>query len=290
MLKRLFSSRQSTPQKRGGPAVDTAKFAGGGGAAGGRRPVARPQHARPGAGWRQDLRGRVGVEDQRQLDDYLDTVRSLETRVAAIERQQAEAAKARAGAGARSGKASGPSSPPIDVKVPAGEVKWSEHIRLMGDLMVLAFQADVTRVVTLVTSHPNGITYPELGFSNHHHEVSHHDNDADRIAKVQRIDQFNIEQFAYIVARMKSLKEGSGTLLDNSIMMWGSGQQDGNNHSNRRLPSIIAGKGGGTIRTGRYVPKASGNHGDLLTAILARAGVPIGKPVGAGTRLLPDLS
>ncbi len=289
VLKRLFSSRQSTPQKRGGPAVDTAKFAGGAAAADDGQSLDRSMLDLV-LGGAKTLRARVGVEDQRQLDDYLDTVRSLETRVAAIERQQAEAIKARAGAGAKGGKSDFSSSPPIEVKVPGGEVKWSEHVRLMGDLMVLAFQTDVTRVVSLMTSHPQGVGYPELGFSDGHHDVSHHDQDADKIAKVQKIDTFNITQFAYIIARMKALKEGPGTLLDNSIMMWGSGQQDGNNHSNRRLPSIIAGKGGGTIRTGRYVPKCNGNHGDLLTAILARAGVPLEKPIGIGTKLLPDLS
>ncbi len=288
VYKRLFSSRQSTPRKRGGPSVDTAKFAGGGAPSDDGQSLDRSMLdlVLNGA---KDLRGRVSIDDQRRLDEYLDTVRSLESRVAAIERQQAEAAKAKA-SGKSGAKADFKSSDPIEVKVPSGGVKWSEHIKVMGDLMILAFQTDLTRVCSLTASHPQGINYPELGFSDHHHDCSHHGNDQDKIAKVAKIDRFNIEQFAYIVTRMKSLREGPDTLLDNCIMMWGSGQEDGDSHSNRRLPTILAGRGGGTIRTGRYVPKCNGNHGDLLTAILARAGVPIEKPIGIGTKLLPDLS
>jgi hypothetical protein len=89
---------------------------------------------------------------------------------------------------------------------------------------------------------------------------------------------------------MKSLREGAGTLLDSTILLWGSGMGMGQYHTNTRLPTIVAGGGGGTIRSGRYVAKANGNQGDLLTAILSRAGVPIDRPLGNGTKLLPDLS
>jgi hypothetical protein len=290
VLKRLFSSRQSTPRKRGGPAVDTAKFASSAtGAPADEQTLDRSmldlvmEEAK-------GLRARVSLDDQHRLDDYLGTVRSLETRVAAIERQQAEAAKAAKGGAGSAGASDFKRSEPIEVKIPPANMKWSEHVKVMGDLMILAFQADLTRVCTLMTSHPQGINYPELGFSDGHHDVSHHDADQAKLAKVAQIDRFNIEQFAYIVAKMKTLREGPGTLLDNSILLWGSGQEDGSNHSNRRLPTIIAGKGGGTIRTGRHVPKANGNHGDLLTAILARAGVPVERPIGIGAKLLPDLS
>jgi hypothetical protein len=88
---------------------------------------------------------------------------------------------------------------------------------------------------------------------------------------------------------MKSLREGPGTLLDNTIFMWGSGLGDGDSHTHQRLPTLIAGKGGGTVKPGRYV-KGHGNQGDLLTAILARAGVKLAKPVGIGTKLLQELS
>ena len=288
VLKRLFASRQSTPKKSGGPAVDSAKFAGGGAPAD-EESLDRSMLdlVREGA---SGLRQRISIDDQHQLDDYLDSVRSLEKRVAAIERQQAEAARANAGAG-KNEAANTARSAPLDVKIPPGQPKWSEHVKVMGDLLVLAFQTDITRVGTLISSMNHGFNYPELDFSDSHHENSHHENkDPVKLAKIAKIDRFNIEQFAYIVARMKSLKEGAGTLLDNTIFMWGSGLGNGHDHTHRSLPCIIAGRGGSTIRTGRHVPKCNGNQGDLLTALLARVGVQVPKPIGNGTKLLPDLS
>ena len=92
------------------------------------------------------------------------------------------------------------------------------------------------------------------------------------------ITAFNIAQFAYMVKKMHSLREGDGTLLDNCIMMWGSGLEDGNKHTRENLPFIIAGKGGGSIQTGRFLPDTKGNQGDLLTTLLACAGIPTGPP------------
>ncbi len=286
VMKRLFASRQSTPRKRGGPAVDAGQFAGSAPASDGESlDRSMLDLVLDGA---KGLQARVSRDDQRQLDEYLDSVRSLETRVAAIERQQAEAARAHAGKA--DAAAASARSAPLEVAIPPGEVKWSEHVRVLGDLLILAFQADITRVGTLMASMNHGINYPELGFSDSHHENSHHGEDPVKLAKVAKIDRFNIEQYAYLIGRMRSLREGAGTLLDNTIFTWGSGLGDGNNHTNRSLPTIVAGRGGGTIRTGRHVPKCNGNQGDLLTAILARAGVPLPKPMGNGTKLLPDLS
>jgi Protein of unknown function (DUF1552) len=298
VYKRIFSSRQSTPKKKVGAApaaggaasagaVNTAQFS----AAdeeGSTLDRSMLDLVRESAG---DLRKQVSADDQRQLDDYLDSVRSLEKRVAAIERQQAEAAQAaKAGKSGKAGAASVPRSPPIEVKVPGGDLKWSENVRLMGDLLILAFQTDTTRVGTLVTAHDHGVHYWEVGASTHHHPLSHHENKKDTLEEIAKIDRFNIEQYAYIVQRMKGLKEGPGSLLDNVIFTWNNGLGDGQTHSHERLPTIIAGKGGGTIRTGRYVPKANGNSGDLLMGVMARAGVPVPKTFGIGTKLLPDLS
>jgi len=285
VYQRLFSSRTSTPRKRGGPAVDPGKFASTAAAAPAEESLDRSMLDLV-LGGAKDLRGQVSSNDQRRLDEYLDSMRSLEKRLTAIERQQAEAAKTKAGTGAASAFTR---SPPIDVTIPNHAIKWSEHTRLMGDLMILAFQTDLTRVCTLIPSHPNGLNYPELGFAENHHDLSHNDGkEVEKLSKLTKINYFNLQQFAYIVGRMKSLKEGAGTLLDNSIFMWGCGMDHGG-HTNQRLPTILAGRGGGTVRPGRYA-KCKGNIGDLLTAILARAGVPLDKPIGCGTKLLPDLS
>lgn len=284
VYKRLFSSRQSRPRKTGaGPVADTSKFAVEQGADGQSLDRSMLDLILGGA---KDLRGNVGVADQRRMDEYLDSLRALEKRVDAIERQQAEAAREKAGKGKNS-KAGFTSSPPIEVKVPSGSVKWSEHMKVMCDLMILAWQTDLTRVCTLVGDHVHAISFPEVGVNDSHHEISHNDN-PDKPPKIMKVDRFAIEQYAYLLTKMKSLKEGPGTLLDNCIVMWGSGMDQGW-HSFKRLPTIIAGKGGGTIRTGRYA-KANGNIGDLLTAILARAGVNLPKPVGCGTKLLAELA
>lgn len=288
VYKRLFSSRQSTRRKRGGPAVDTSKFAASGDGLG-EESLDRSMLDLI-LGGAKDLRDQVGVDDRRRLDEYLETMRGLEKRVTAIERQQEEAnrAKAAEAKGGKNAKAIPLSSPPIEVKIPPGSVKWSEHIKLMGDLMILAFQTDLTRVCTLIASHVHAISYPEIDVNNSHHDLSHTDNNPEKITKLSKVDRFNIEQYAYIVGRMKSLREGSGTLLDNCIFMWGSAMDNGG-HQFRRLPTIIAGRGGGTIRTGRYA-KCNGNIGDLQSAILARVGVPLDKPLGCGTKLLAELS
>jgi len=283
VYKRLFSSRQSTPRKKGGPAVDTGKFAGSG-------PAPAEESLDRSMldlvlGGAKDLRGQVSIDDQRRLDEYLDTMRGLEKRITAIERQQAAAARNKDAGGAKAGFTA---SPPIEVQIPNVKLKWSEHIRLMGDLMILAFQMDLTRVCTLIASHVHACSYPELGINDSHHDLSHTDNNPVKIGKLTRVDKFNIEQWAYIITRMKGLREGAGTLLDNCIMVWGSGMDDGGHHFNR-LPTILAGRGGGTVRPGRHV-KVKGNIGDLHTAILARVGVTLPKPFGCGTKMLAELS
>jgi hypothetical protein len=288
VYKRLFASRSASPQKRGGPDIDVGQFASGdieGGENAHSLDRSMLDLVRESG---KSLRKRISLDDQHQIDDYLDSVRSLEKRVVAIERQRAAAAKEEASDSKNSTKIQ--RSPPLDVKIPNGPMKWSEHVQVLGDLMILAFQADITRVATLIASMNHGINYPELPFSESHHDLSHHEQKEDKLVKISQIDRFNIEQYAYLIGRMRSLKEGNGTLLDNTMFMWGSGLGDGHNHTWKRLPTIIAGKGGGTIKTGRYVQKCNGNQGDLLTAMLTRAGVPMTQPIGFGTKMLPDLS
>jgi hypothetical protein len=237
-------------------------------------------------GGAKDLRARLGAADRHKLDEYLDSVRSLERRIAAIEARQAEAAKA--AAGVASTKRSGSDSVPIPVVIPEGD-RRSDYMRVMCDLMVLAFQTDTTRVSTYIGSTPNGVSYPELGFSDQHHSQTHHNQDPVKVDKVSKITSFNIEQFAYLVKRLHSLSEGDGTLLDNCLLMWGSGLEDGNKHTRANLPFILAGRAGGALRTGRFLPGSGGNQGDLLGTLLTVAGIPLDRPVGIATKLLPEL-
>jgi hypothetical protein len=238
-------------------------------------------------GGAKDLRKKLPHDDQHKLDEYLDSVRAVERRIAAIEYRQKEAALEKAGVSVTKRNAS--DSPPIEVKIPEGD-KRSEYMQVMCDLNVLAFQTDTTRVSTYIGSTPNGVSYPELGFADTHHSQTHHNNGEEKVGKVAAITAFNISQFAYMVKKMHSLREGDGTLLDNCIMMWGSGLEDGNKHSRENLPFIIAGKGGGSIQTGRFHADPKGNQGDLLRTLLACAGVPLDRPIGIATKQLKELS
>ena len=237
-------------------------------------------------GGARDLRPKLSRDDQHKLDEYLDSVRSVERRIAAIEHRQKEAALEKAGVSVSKRHAS--DSPPIEIKIPEGD-KRSEYMQVMCDLNVLAFQTDTTRVSTYIGSTPNGVSYPELGFNDEHHSQTHHNKDAEKVRKVGAITKFNIDQFAYMVKKMAALREGEGTLLDNCIMMWGSGLEDGNKHTRENLPFIVAGRGGGSLNTGRFLADTKGNQGDLLTTLLACAGVPVDRPIGIATKQIKEM-
>jgi hypothetical protein len=237
-------------------------------------------------GGARDLRGTLPTSDQRKLDEYLDSVRSLERRIAAIQARQLDATKA--AAGLRTATRVLKDSAPIEIKMPEGD-KRSEYMQVMCDLTVLAFQTDTTRVSTYIGSTPNGVSYPELGFPDQHHSCTHHNNEATKLNKVAKINEFNVAQFAHMVKKMHGLREGEGTLLDNCIMMWGSGLEDGNKHARSNLPFVVAGKGGGSLNTGRFLPDVKGNQGDLLGTLLTCAGIPLDRPIGIATKQLTEM-
>jgi 23S rRNA pseudoU1915 N3-methylase RlmH len=237
-------------------------------------------------GGARDFRKTLPQDDQHKLDEYLDSVRAVERRIAAIEQRQKDAALEKAGLAPSRHRDS--DSAPIEIKIPIGD-KRSEYMQVMCDLNVLAFQTDTTRVSTYIGSTPNGVSYPELGFKDEHHSQTHHNNRPEMVAKVQAITAFNISQFAYMVKKMHALREGDGTLLDNCIMMWGSGLEDGNKHSRENLPFILAGKGGGSIRTGRFLTDVKGNQGDLLTTLLSCMGVPLDRTIGIATQQIAQI-
>src|SRR5581483_6996471 len=144
---------------------------------------------------------------------------------------------------------------------PEGAVKpegiptsYEEHIRLMADLIVLAFQTDTTRVATFVIANEgSNKPYPFIGVKEGHHDLSHHNNDAEKKAKIAQINRFHTTQLGYFLGRLKSIKEGDGTLLDHSMICYGSGNSDGNAHNHDDLPVLLAGHGCGTVKQGRHV-------------------------------------
>jgi hypothetical protein len=292
VFQRLFSSRASSPVHRArGPAGDPARFAASpaGGAEGDAAgaPSLDQSMLDLVLADAQRLRGRVSGGDQRKLDEYLDGVRELEKRIQSIERQQA-AARAAGPATQRSAK----DSPLLEVKIPdAVPARFDEHARLLLDLVALAFQSDTTRIATMMFGQYILATsgYPEIGVPEAHHELSHHGNDPAKLAKLCAINTYHVAQLAALLTRLKGLKEGGGSVLDNCMVLYGSGMGDGDKHNHHNLPTILAGGGGGQVRGGRYVKQCAGTFCDLLMAMLARAGCPV-ESLGDGTKLLPDLA
>ena len=184
------------------------------------------------------LSGKVGGRDRVKLDEYLSAVREIEQR---IERAESETRD-------RSTVVSGQAPPE---ETPSS---YEEHIRLMGDVMILAFQADVTRVCTfMLANEGSNRSYRFIGVNEGHHTLSHHQSDPVKLAKISNINEFHARQFAYVVQKLKSTPEGDGSLLDNCMILYGAGISDGNRHNNENLPIVIAGRAGGTIRTGRHI-------------------------------------
>ena len=284
VFDRLFQSRKGKTTKKGGPAVDAAQFAGTGGSNESEGPSLDQSMLDLVLQDAKGLRSKVSGNDGRKLDEYLDGVRELEKRIQAIERQAEDQAKS------QESKKGFKSSPPIEVKVP-GSVpgKFDEHAKIMLDLMTLAFQSDTTRISTLMFSQAFGRSYPECGVPENHHECSHHGKDPVKLERIKKINTFHVQQLSYFLQRLKGLNEGKGSLLDNCMILYGSGMGDGDAHNHSNLPTILAGRGGNTINSGRYVKNCKGNFCDLLMGMLARAGAPAEK-FGDGTKLLPDLS
>ena len=182
------------------------------------------------------LRGKVGVNDKRKIDEYLSSVREIEQRIQLVERQQIK-------------------NPDESFKKPMGTPRGNQaHIRLMYDLMVLAFQADVTRVSTfMVANAGSNRAYRNIGVSGGHHSLSHHGNNKDKQNKIRKINRYHVEQLAYFLEKMASIKEGDGTLLDHSMIMYGCAIGDGNRHNHDNLPVLVAGSGNGTMPTNRHI-------------------------------------
>ena len=218
------------------------------------------------------LRDRVGTADRRKLDQYLTGVREVERRI-----QNVTASVALPGAGfAR------PSGIPED---------FDEHLRLMCDLMVLAFQTDSTRASSfMVTKEATDRNYPWLGFTDGHHELSHHQGKEEKNRKIREIDRYHISILAYMIEKMMGVEEADGTtLLDNSMVLYGSGISDGDRHDHVNLPVIVVGKGGGTLKSGQHLKcRPETPMSNLLLAMLRQAGVPADR-FGDSTEPLPGL-
>jgi hypothetical protein len=182
----------------------------------------------------RSLRGALGPTDQRKLDEYLGSIRSIEQQLARAERESAV-------------------DPHMDKPygVPSD---FAEHFRLMTRMITVAFQADLTRVVTfMVTREGTSRSYREIGIPDGHHPLTHHRNQVELMDKVAQINRYHVEQFASWLATLKAAQEDDGSLLDNSMIVYGAGLADGNAHTHHDLPTLIAGRGGNFIKAGRRV-------------------------------------
>ena len=169
------------------------------------------------------------------MDEYLTAVREVETRITRVETSAARELP----------KIARPDGIPAE---------HSEHLRLMSDLLVLAFQADLTRVATFMFGNAgSNRSYSFIGVPEGHHDLSHHGGDPEKHAKISKINQFHTSNLAYLLDKLSAVREGDQTLLDQSMVAYGSGLGDGNAHNHDQLPILVAGRGGGTISAGRHI-------------------------------------
>jgi hypothetical protein len=220
----------------------------------------------------QGLKNTLGGDDKRKLDEYMFAVRDIEKRIQRIEKDN---------------------EPLVAVTAPAASIPtdFAEHSKLILDLLALAFQTDMTRVITVLMGiEQSPRNYPEIGITEGHHGLTHHQGDKEKIEKVAQINEFHIKQFTYLLDKLKATPDGDGTLLDHSMIVYGSALADGNAHQHNNLPTVLAGRGNGTLHPGRHVRYADETPiTNLYMSMLDRMGVPV-EQIGDSTGRLEGLS
>ena len=182
------------------------------------------------------LQTKLGPGDRHKLGQYLDAIRDAERRIQLTEKQSAE-------------------TPLPEVQRPAGEPeRFDDYAKLMFDLQALAYQCDLTRVITFMFGKEvSNRTYPEIGVPEPHHATSHHQHDPQKMAQVSKINTLHMRMFAYYLHRLRSIEDGDGSLLDHSMILYGAGMSDPNIHDHHDMPTVIAGGGAGRIKGGRHI-------------------------------------
>ena len=219
----------------------------------------------------RQLHRQLGKWDRQKLEEYLDGVREIEKR---IDLPQGDLFV--------EGELIPPRGVPAD---------YGQHVKLMGDLMTLAFQTDQTRICSFMFAGAgSGKSYPMLDIKEGHHYLSHHQNDEEKIAKIAKINHYHVELLSYILQRLDSTKEGEYTLLDNTMLVYGSGIGDGNRHNHNELPILVAGGGQGAFTTGRHIRYAKDTPlMNLYLSMLQHAGVNV-DALGDSTGILKNLT
>ena len=202
----------------------------------------------------------LGASDRTKLNEYLEGVRDIERRIQKVEEQSAREL-------------------PV-VEQPAGiPTSYAEHATLMFDLQVLAYQCDLTRVITFMMGRElTGRTYPEIGINEAHHPLSHHQHYAEKIATMSKLNTYHATLFADYVEKLRTTPDGDGSLLDHSIIMYGAGISDSNDHVKKNLPVLLLGGGSGQLRGGRHLKYAGDPPlANLMVTVADKLGVPIEK-------------
>jgi hypothetical protein len=222
----------------------------------------------------KQLQKQLGRTDRRKLDEYLTAVRELEVRIEQADKFAAGLPDYKRPTG-----------------IPGGPDGFEKHIRLMFDLLALAFQTDSTRISTfLLAFDGSNRPYRSLGISEGHHELSHHGYDQAKMKRIAQINHFHATQFAYFLQKLKSIREGEGTLLDNCMIVYGSGIGDGNAHNHDNLPVLFAGRGGANLQQGRHLRLSHETPlTNLYVSMLDLMGVPAVR-VGDSTGKLKELT
>jgi hypothetical protein len=220
----------------------------------------------------QQLAGKLGAPDRRKLDEYLSAVREIERRIQTAEKDNRQMTPA--------------------IEKPAGiPIKLPDYAKLMYELQLVAFQADLTRVTTMMLGREGSMrVYPEIGVPDPHHPLTHHRDNPDWIEKVTRINCLHTELFADFLKMLNSTSDGDGSLLDHSMIVYGSGLADGNRHTHENLPVLLAGRGDGSLKPGRHIVYPSGTPiTNLYLGLLDRVGVHSEK-LGDSTGRIEQLS
>ncbi len=223
----------------------------------------------------KSLQGRLGTHDRHKMEEYFTGIREIERRMAFLE---------------KAGKETGVSGESLKARMSGGLPDYPDHVKLLGDMMVLAFQADITRISTFMFANEgSNRAYKQVGINDGHHETSHHGRSPEKLENLKKINRFHVEQLAYILGQMQNIKEGNRTLLDNTMLVYGGGISDGDRHNHDDLPLLLAGGGGGTIAGGRHIKYKNGTPmTNLLITMLDRFGVP-GETLGDSTGKVQQL-
>ena len=219
------------------------------------------------------LQLKLGSGDRSKLTEYLEAVRDVERRIQKAEEQADR------------------KLPLVDRPNGAIPESYEDHCKLMFDLQVLAYQTDMTRVITFMMSKEiSNRSYPEIGVPDPHHPLSHHSNKPESLVKLAKINVFYLKILAYYLERLKSTPDGDGSLLDHMMLLYGSGMGDSDLHAPRDLPILLAGGAAGQIKGGRHIRCAEGTPlSNLYLTMLNKLGVPA-ESIGDSTGQMQELS